>query len=247
MPASKYSQKRTKALVVDSSGIAPIMHSLDEGDFVVSKCNELPISSGIDLYYDRSSTAELSFQPGFQTSLFEMPLSTSNPVPKHEEIYLSDTGTFSSVTFRTDWPTLKNAQYDHDYSVVYQASLWQTSVHWKRLSMEDVNIINTAHELKRAYGEVAILSNDGDLRKQCGRFEGISVYGTCSMLAGMVLNRYMNYQKATYIHSTWAGIDLRWVPRKISEPSGKRVMKFGEILDIERRRLKNKKSFWTKA
>ena len=54
-------------------------------------------------------------------------------------------------------------------------------------------------------------------------------------LAGMVLRGIYPYQKATNLYNKWKMMDPQWVPRGLL---------FKGVLYIERKRNKDKESFW---
>jgi len=109
------------------------------------------------------------------------------------------------------------------------------------LSTEDRFVIQTAQQTKSEYSWTAVFSNDWHLRKQCVSYEGVDVYGTCSMLAGMVITEVISYQKGSFIYYEWFHQNPRWIP---PERITRRKLRFGEVLSIERERVNNGKSFW---
>lgn len=230
-------KKENKALVVDASGIDPVSFSLANEYFNNENLKFLFKKGSIDLYYPSSCVEEFLFQHCSQESLFVGQLSLQEEAIKQAggSIYLSDTGSFScsSSNFNNDYCEIKSFQDIHNSSP--QLGLWQVSTEYQNLSSNDKNIINTAIALKENYRYVAILANDLDLRRYCQSYEGISVYGTCSLLAGMVLTEVFSYQKGTAMYSKWFNKDPRWVPSNL---------KFKEVLNLERQRFNNKKSFW---
>jgi len=229
-------KKKNKALVVDVSGIDPIAFSLTNKYLNDSRnLKEFFKSRNIDLYFPSSCVGEFLFQHCSQESLFVGRLSLQEESIKQAggSIYLSDTGSFSGSSFNNDCCEIKSFQGIHNSSP--QLGLWQVSTEYQNLSSNDKNIISTAMMLEKNYEYVAILSNDSDLRSYCQSYEGISVYGTCSLLAGMVLAEIFSYQKGTAIYNKWLDEDPRWIPSDL---------RFKEVLNLERQRLKDGKCFW---
>ena len=220
---------------MDVSGIDPVAFSLTNKYFNSKSLKEFFRSEGIDLYYSSSCAEEFLFQHCSQESLFVNQLSLQEETIKHAggSMYLSDTGSFSGSSFSNDYCEIKSFQDIPDLSS--QLGLWQVSVEYQNLSSNDKNIISTAMMLEKDYEYVAILSNDSDLRSYCQSYEGISVYGTCSLLAGMVFAEVFSYQKGTAIYNKWLSEDPRWIPSDL---------KFKEVLNLERQRLEDDKCFW---
>lgn len=230
-----------KALIIDSSGIDPLQFSLFEKHLNVVEVENFFNNANIDLFYSSACQTEFSFQyPTITPSLFVESISVSSQSFSNlvDAIYLSDSGVFSQSSFNVDYPKVASCQALSSES---SSTLWQFSPHYNFLSLCDKSIIETAKNLRNSSETVAVLSNDWHLRQQCLGFEGINVYGTCSMLAGMVLSDIISYQKGIFIYYTWAITNARWIP---NESKTREKLKFKEIIEIERNRFRGGKSLW---
>jgi len=226
----------SKALVVDRSGLDPIMFSLANKHLTSNTVSDFINDAGIDCYFSDFCRNEFLYQYNPQQSLFSEPLNMNKIT---DSIYLSDAGALSSSSFNINQLGIFASQSEISNSI--QPTLWQNSPHYKYLSVEDKCIIQTPQQLRSEYSWVAVFSNDWHLREQCISYEGIYAYGTCSMLAGMVITDVISYQKGSFIYYEWLNQNPRWIP---SEKITRRKLKFKEVLDIERERVNNGKSFW---
>ncbi|MEK7211213.1 MAG: hypothetical protein AAB731_01115 [Patescibacteria group bacterium] len=76
------------------------------------------------------------------------------------------------------------------------------------------------------------------IREYCDHFSVLVPYkahSAATMIAGMTLNNLLSTQKATPIYYAWGKKDKGWVPK----------LSFREVLEIEKQRVKDKKSFWS--
>jgi len=229
-------KKNNKALVVDVSSLNPLYFSLSNNHFTSDLINNFIKKSNIDLFYDDSCYDEFNYNWNNQGSLF-----IESPIKANEAIYLSDVGNLYSSSDNINQPKISSLKTEFSESV--QQTLWGNSFSYKHLSEEDKQIIQTAQQLQTKYSWTAVFSNDWHLKNQCISYEGVDTYGTCSMLAGMVLSNFITYQKGTFIYHKWLNEDFKWIPfNRIF----KKALSFKEVLDIERKRIDNDKSFWIK-
>jgi len=227
-------EKKNKALVVDISGLNPIDFSLANNHFTPDVVSDFIDNTDIDCFFADSSRDEFIYNYNNQQSLFDKQINRDTDI-----ICLSNTGHLDSSSLNINQLKISALQIETSNSI--QLTLWQNSPDYGYLSTNDKDIIQTAQQLQNEYSWVAVLSNDWHLREQCISYEGINVYGTCSILAGMVVTNVISYQKGSFIYYEWFNYDPRWIP---SEKATRRKLKFKEVLDIERERVNSGKSFW---
>src|SRR3989338_9424911 len=234
----KESPKYNKVLVVDSSGLSPWFFTMKEENITPDILDTFLRDIEADYYLSGKAQHEF-LTTGYlsQLSIFSSPFDFGN-IQKFDTVYLSDAGYLSVTTNSKSRFTFFNTGDE-----LAQPSLWSMSEVWPRLSEEDRDVIQTTGGLTGRYSCTAILTNDWDLRQQCTRYEGIEARGTCSMLAGLVLGGYISYQRGTYIFGRWLLEEPRWVPTVLYPERRKFI--FREILDEERRRQVEKRSFWS--
>lgn len=187
-----------KSLIVDSSGIRPFVFAEKKLRLSSEVLENFTDYVGLDLYLNNTTIKEFFFRYNAQTSIFNTPLATSlldGISYENSSISLSDTGYFSLTDGNVDQFSIRTSKA----RINQQNRLWESSPHWKFLSSQDRDVITLALSKSKTYDEVAILTNDWHLRQQCLDFENISTYGSCSMLAGIVLTDFVTYQKGTYI------------------------------------------------
>ena len=234
-----------KCLIIDSSGVRPFVFAVKNLSLNFKKFEEF--SDHFDIFIGDSLllNGEFSFSYGNQQSIFTSPI---NPVQltnfplQNFSIVLSDAGYLSQTINKKSKFSFNISKIEVD--VNQRRILWDSSPHWDFLSDRDKDIISLAYQKNKTYDEVAVLTNDWHLRQQCLEFEGISTYGSCSMLAGAVLTGFITYQQGTYIYSGWLKEEPKWIPYAKNEYGFKRKLKFREVLEIERWRIKNNESFW---
>jgi len=230
-----------KALVIDSSGIHPLLFATGENDIQLDELDSFLNDLETDCYLSdqaRHEFSTLNYASG--VSLFAEPMGGVG-VQKYDAVYLSDAGYFS-VTADTDFG-LQLSVSDSPAETSHP-TLWETSVQWNNLSYEDRSVIKIAREFKPQYSSVAILTNDWDLRQQSTLYECIEARGTCSMLASLSLGGYISYQCGTYIFRKWLTEEPRWIPTHYPE---RRKFTFKEILEVERKLRSESKSFWSSS
>ena len=232
-----------KCLIVDSSGVRPFVFAETKLGLSSGVLEKFFNYNSLDLRLGSTAINEFAFRYNPQESLFSVPLdplSLGAPY-KNISISLSDAGYFSLTNNNTD----RFSIYALNAKVSNQSRLWELSPYWELLSSQDQAVISLAISASKTYDEVAILTNDKHLRQQCFNFEGISTYGSCSMLTGVVLTGFITYQKGMYIYQKWFEEEPRWIPYQKNEYGIKRKLKFGEVLAIERQRMRKGNSFWT--
>lgn len=232
-----------KCLIVDSSGVRPFVFAEAKLGLSSRVLEGFFDYNGLNLHLGSTTINEFAFRYNPQESLFSASLDSSLflGVPnKNFSISLSDAGYFSLTNNNMNQLSI----YASNVKVSNQNRLWELSPHWGPLSPQDRDVISLALGVSKTYDEVAILTNDWHLRQQCSNFEGISTYGSCSMLAGIVLTGFITYQKGTYIYQKWLEEEPRWIPYQKNEHGIKRKLKFGEVLAIERSRMQKENSFW---
>ena len=232
-----------KLLVIDSSGIRPFVFAEAKLGLSQENLENFSNSVNLDLKFANSTISEFSFAYTSQISIFEETLTSSllsGKSNKNTSIIMSDAGYFSLTSDRTEQLSIKSSKIKTNE----QSKLWELSPHWELLSPQDKDIITLAINGSRTYEEVAILTNDWHLREQCLNFENIHAYGSCSMLAGMVLTNFITYQKGTYIYNGWLNFSPRWIPYCKNEHGIKRKLRFSEVLAIEKGRMQKGNSFW---
>lgn len=241
MENNKIIVSENKILVIDSSGIDPISFSLSEKHFSDQIIKNFFNNSGIESYYSNDCIREFIFEHKEQKDLLVESIGkTSLTNGGDNEIYLSNNGTFSSSSLG-EYHCLPVYPLQSQQPIQIQ-EIDSSSSYYKHLSSEDKSILKVA-KYKKAEGlcnNVAILVNDWNLKKQSIDCEAIPAFGTCSMLAGMVLNNAISYQKGTYIYKCWLARDPRWIPND----GNYKKLSFQKVLQIERERMNNKKSFW---
>lgn len=157
-----------------------------------------------------------------------------------ETISASD---FSSATIQLNGQPKVNNEVIFQYQKP-QKILWETSEHWDSISksIPDLSVVYINREFKKINLHYITLANDWHLREQI-RLEGYLVCGSSSMLANMVLADTINYQKGIYIYyKVWGISHKKWLPNKNNLTKEK--YKFGEILEIERKKMESGRSFF---
>lgn len=230
-----------KALVIDSSGVHPWLFAINEKDISSDNLELFLDNLDADCYLSdqaRHEFSTLNYASG--VSLFAEPMG-SMATQKYDPVYLSNAGYFSTTANIDSGLQLLVPDFRIEMS---QQTLWETSVQWTNLSDEDRSVIKTARALVPQYSSVAILTNDWSLRQQSILYEVIEARGTCSMLAGLSLGGYISYQRGTYIFGKWSDKEPRWVPTFYPE---RRKFTFREVLEVERKRREEDKSFWSRS
>jgi hypothetical protein len=162
--------------------------------------------------------------------------------------FLTDTASSdtSSQSVRTCWLTKDGTITTYDDKDGLEFKVFNTGVQTLhttilqspnyrfKLSIPDMSNISLTDELRNSGDNAAILANDLNLRQRA-ECHSIPVYGSSSFLAGMVLRGIYPYQKATNLYNKWKMMDPQWVPRGLL---------FKGVLYIERKRNKDKESFW---
>lgn len=106
-----------------------------------------------------------------------------------------------------------------------------------KLSIPDKSLIAQVKyvtNLPISGSHVRLLTNDRSLRKSASD-DSISVSGSASCLAAMVISGSLSYQKGTAIYGKWGMEDPHWIPPR--EP-------FKNVLLLERGRMNDGNSFW---
>lgn len=226
-----------KILALDTSGIDPIRFSLKKNEIQINKLQDFFKQASIVAVTSYECVSqEFVYDHNRQQNMFVESLSNSSSTFEKNSIFLNPNGDFYKTSQGHDLQVnINNSQYEEISTI----NIWKCTSQWSNeMSEEDKSLIKLKEDYKNI--SYAILTNDYNFRQQC-EFEGINVYGTCSMLAGMVLSDTINYQKGTCIFKSWSEKEKKWIP---SELKTKRKLSFKEILEIEKNRIKEGRSFW---
>ncbi|NTU66811.1 MAG: hypothetical protein HGB08_02690 [Candidatus Moranbacteria bacterium] len=225
---------KNKILIWDTSGIDPVRYSLKEDQIQIEKINAFYAQAGLKTATSSECVScEFTYEHNNQRNiLVESIANTSCISGKSGTVFLAANGDFSYSFYGSSISVNVIYSKTEGVSTLRGGTLWKNSCQWtSNLSIEDKSLITITGVLD--YSDCAILTNDKGLRKQCD-LEGVKNFGTCSMLAGMVISNIISYQKGTIIFKNWAEKDKRWIPKRT----------FAEILNIERDRFDNGSSFW---
>lgn len=221
--------------------ITPVItkEAFDAGEFTKHSYN-YNLFSGVV-----STTTSIINSTGNETLSFNSDgtLTKSNIINSNTLIETISVSDFSSATVQLNGQSKVNNEVMFQYPKP-QKTLWETSEHWDSISksIPDLSIVYINREFKKIKLHYITLVNDWHLREQI-KLEGYSACGSSSMLANMVLADTINYQKGTYIYyKVWGSSNKKWLPNKNN--SMKEKYKFGEILETEREKLKNRESFF---
>ncbi|EKE15741.1 MAG: hypothetical protein ACD_11C00108G0035 [uncultured bacterium] len=233
---------QNKILIIDTSGIDPIRYSISKKQLQLQQVHDFFICAGVSLATSyECMTKEFTYEHNCQKNLLVESISESSKTfTNPNKVYMSYDGDFSTTLSGQDCLMIDIIDLKAVTSTTINCqTLWKSSVQWQNeMSQIDQSLVNITQSIK---SEVcALLSNDYHTRIQCQN-DGVKIYGTCSMLAGMTLTSTISYQKGSSIYSGWVKKDRKWVPKnKITKKS----ITFKEILDIEKNRMKNGESFW---
>ncbi len=225
--------RENKFLIIDTSGFNPIRYSITEGDMAINDLTRFSVQANLQLCITSAilQSGEFSYSktPDLFTYTHNRPLSDTTSSGINDQLTKSCWLTLNGTM------TIDNHMGELEVKVLnIQTTQTNSSNYLSKLSPQDISNISLANELLESGSNVAILVNDWHLREQA-KVNKISVYGTCSFLAGMVLNDIYTYQKTTKLHYKWKEVDKKWVPRDFS---------FKDVLHLESDRNKERKSFW---
>jgi len=231
-----------KILVFDTAGIEPIRYSLKEGRIKLQELQDFYYTAKINVVTSYAcASREFTYEHNSQQNIFvESITKDSCTLGDEGVVFLSFTGDFSQRPYGDiNVPVSVINPQTKTTSTTNIDTLWKCTPQWNNeMSDEDKSLIEIIKDPEKE--NYALLTNNYHLREQC-KFEGIKVYGTCSMLAGMVISNTMSYQKGTFIFNSWLEKDRKWIPNKNKERD---KLSFKEILDIEKKRSRNNSSFW---
>ena len=222
-----------KKLVVDSSGFNPFQYSIrnkniapkDLGDFFEQQNIELCTAK------ETCSCGEFSYaeQGDFYThktyQSFNAPNETTANL-KNTKYEIGENGTIIEAI---------NERSELEINVISITEGTTTSMedlkNWTspKISNEDKFSILLAETLN-----TAILVNDQKLRIHAKRLE-ISTYGSSALLASMVISGIYSYQKGTSVYYSWHKKNAGWIPKNLT---------FKNVLNVEKNKIKNNKSFF---
>lgn len=225
--------KENKFLIVDTSGFDPIRYSISNRDMTMNDLYAFSIKANMQLCITDTilKAGEFSYSTNPELFTYRDNASPSNTA-------FSDMG---DQSIKSCWLTSNGTittcegSGELEFKVLSVQATQTSSISYsQRLSSEDISNIFSANKLLKLGDNVAILVNDWDLKQQAQEGK-IPAYGTCSFLAGMVLNDIYTYQKATKLYYKWKSKDKKWVPIFLS---------FQDILFKEKNRKKDRESFW---
>lgn len=249
---------REKILIEDKSGWDPFIWSISNNYLTSKRINDFFISQDITSVITQEALDVGEFKHSYNPNLFSGNIDKYN---KNESFCFSELdGSLTKKSLdsyglevsiesasqlaRSTNNFLENKQNDLNAGVFDdigmcsndQFNLWESTSFWRHLSFSDKSVVRLQRNFAARYSStsVASLVNDWCLREQI-KTEGYQVYGSVSMLAGMVFVGNLSTQKATQIFYKWKEFDSKWVPRDLS---------FREVLSIERNRVENGTSFW---
>ncbi len=212
-----------KILIPDSSGLNPFLYSIREGELRTEDLEKFLETQEIKLYaakevcFDCNNAFRYSNKSDiFTQSFIENSVGCTGCT-------IGDNGTFVESMNK---PALVTIVAATESSRTFEG--WPSP----KISKEDKSSIVLAKKLSGKY--VAVLANDGNLRKHCGRLN-VLVYGSASLLAGIVLTGFLTYQKGTCLYNSWYVKNHGWIPKNLT---------FGSVLKIERNRIEGNKSFF---
>jgi len=221
-----------KILVVETAGSESIRRSLECGDMLAFDLETFIQKSNLCLFTTKKIAQEFAY--AYNPSLFGIDAST---IENDQDYYLSSTGEFTDKSFNRQLVVRVQAVSENISTTAANLSNKppnNSTRSYKGLSVADRSAVILAKDFKEQQLQTAILTND-QLLKSYGKQFGILSYGSCSFLAGMVLQKVYTTQKATALFYKWKKIDPRWVPQRL---------KFREVLNIEQKRFETKTSFW---
>ncbi len=219
-----------KYLVADAAGFDPIRYSINKGWMMVNDFGKFFCQVEIKMCIPDIALKEGEFSYSEIPCLFNSYTVTSTVV--NDQTYIIS----SNGTVLPDNIFLNESKFKI-YSINTKSSqpnLWQTSEYWPELSLVDKSNIFLAEDLLNSKKETAILTNDLDLKFQ-SIISNIPVFGTASLLAGMVIGNIYSHQKGTKLFYNWQIIDPKWTPKGYT---------FREVLDSEKLREQKGQSFW---
>lgn len=229
---------KNKLLVVDSSGFNPFQYSIrnkdiapkDLGDFFEQQnielctaeetcsCGEFSYAEQGDIY---------TYQTYYQS--FNAPNETMTNL-KNKKYEIGENGTVIETI---------NERSELEINIISITKGTTTSMeglkNWSspKISNEDKFSILLAETLN-AEISTAILANNQKLRKHAGKL-AISTHGSSALLASMVMSGIYSYQKGTFVYYSWHRKNAGWIPKNFT---------FKNVLDVEKDRIKNNKSFF---
>lgn len=214
-----------KILIPDSSGLNPFLYSIREGKIMTEDLDKFLESQGIKLYAAKEVCFdnEYSYSPQWDIFTYKTLQSFNGEGSNCIGCTIGGNGTF-----------IESPETSAMVTIVAATESSKTFENWPspKISKEDKATILLAQKYSNK-DNVAILANDGKLRKHSKRLK-ISIYGSASLLAGIVLTKILTYQKGIYLYESWYVKNHGWTPNHLT---------FGNVLDIERKRIKDGKSF----
>lgn len=170
-------------------------------------------------------------------------LTKSNIIKSNVYVETISVSDLSSATIQLNGQSKVNNEVTSQYQKP-QKTLWETSEHWDSISksIPDLSIVYINREFQKINLHYVTLANDWHLREQL-KLEGYLVCGSSSLLANMVLADTITYQNGTYIYyRIWSDSNKKWLPNKNNLTKEK--YKFGEILEIERKKAESGRNFF---
>jgi len=238
---------KNKYLIIDASSWEPLRFSLTNGTMTVSELNTLFSQADVTPVITKTAYLAGEFNFSEQPTIFDayennfLTFSSETNCINSEDVLVSSAtvqpnGTLTAKSLYSDDDLIGDSLnfLIFDSTLQPQMTLWEmNNEHWQALSESDKSAVHLARYFCSVNQQAGILANDWDLRAQCF-YEGIEVYGTASLLAGMFLSGTYSCQKATGIFYKWKDYDKKFVPKK----------SFKEVLSIERKRAEKDKILW---
>lgn len=228
---------KNKILILEASGFDSIRYSIDKEVIRREDLNEFFQQQNIEIHSAREAYegGELNYSENPNLDMLLEYQSFSNLGNKtsdfeKEKYKISEKGTVAQT---------KDKRKKLSVYIDCSTKDKKTFEDWTspKISDKDKSYILLAQRFIKeieSTDSVAILAHDQKLRIHANRRD-ILTFGSSSLLASMVLIGIYNYQKGTCVYNFWRNRKTSWVPKDVT---------FKKILDIERTRIKNNRSFF---
>ena len=254
---NKYKIMENKILILEASGFDSIRYSIDKEIIKREDLNNFFQQQNIELH-----SAGEAYENG-ELNYSEHPnLDTLSTYQSFSNLNNSTSAFKKGKHIISEEGTVDQTKNEKDKLSVYIDCLTKdkkTFEDWTppKISNEDKSYILLAQRKKiESTDNVAILAHDQKLRIHASR-RGILTFGSSSLLASMVISGIYSYQEGISIYYSWHKENAGWIPpfRALEEyinenniviniENNKRKASFEEIINNEKIRIKNNKSFF---
>ena len=227
-----------KCVVLDRSPISPLLDSLSSSYLV-----NLADSAGLQFCVASTQAvlSEFSCTTKAQTSIF----SVANACPAMSTTLLGSSEGIScflmpdaTLSMHADVASLGVRAFECA-GTFSQSTVWEMKRDFRqKMSDADRSSVILALRLRDAGHEVIVLANDGAIRRHCTE-QGLVCRGTTAVLAALVCNDLLSWQKACGVYRTWFRTDPKWVPKIKGVPT-----RFIDELHREKIAFTAGTSFW---